>query len=61
MKSLVLKYQYFANLLEGQYFFEILHTLSPVITSNGEYFFGEMKERYKVSCVNFFFRNSLFN
>ena len=32
-KAFCIKYQYFADLLEGQYFFEILQTLSTVKTS----------------------------
>ena len=66
MKSLVL-------LIRRSVFFDILHTLSPVETSktlakmcffleatDGEHFFREMKERYKVFCVKIFFRNSVF-
>ena len=57
MKSLVL-------LIRRSVFFDILHTLSPVESSktlakmcffleatDGEHFFREMKERYKVFCV----------
>ena len=52
MKPLVLKYQYFANLLKGQLFLNIAQFIPCerkwffLETSDGEYLFREMKERY---------------